>query len=262
MHCVWCIYDVTFDRLNGYAPVICSGPYIYTTDLLHLQKGRPVSPQLPAKFLYVESPLKCKWGAWQEMMAGHPNQEFAAFILRGILEGFRIGFDSDHALVSARRNTPSAQQHPKVVEQYLTKEITAGRIIGPFSPIDIPGVQVSRMGVIPKAHQPNKWRLITDLSFPPHTSVNDGIDSSLCSMQYTSVSKVARAAQSMGRGALMAKLDIEAAYRLVSVHTHCWVFSGMIPSTSMGACRSDSGLPRRFSQPSRMPWSGASDAVG
>ena len=88
----------------------------------------------------------------------------------------------------------------------------------PLSPLDIPRVQVSWMGVIPKAHQPNKWRLITDLSFPPHTSVNDGIDSSLCSMQYTSVIKVARAAQSMGRDALMAKLDIEAAYHLVSVH--------------------------------------------
>ena len=37
-------------------------------------------------------------------------------------------------------------------------------------------------------------------------------------MQYTSVSKVARAAQGLGRGALMVKLDIEAAYRLVSVH--------------------------------------------
>ena len=68
------------------------------------------------------------------MIAGHPDQEFAAFILRGIWEGFRIGFDPDHTLVSARRNTPSAQQHPEVVEQYLTREISAGRIIGPFPP--------------------------------------------------------------------------------------------------------------------------------
>ena len=125
-----------------------------------------------------------------------------------------------------------------MVEQYLTKEITAGRIIGPFSPIDIPGVQVSRMGVVPKHHQPNKRWLITDLSFPPHTSVNDGIDSSLCSMQYTSVSKVARAAQSMGRCALMAKLNIEAAHCLVSVHPQD---------------RPLLGVPPCFSVPSRQP---------
>lgn len=152
------------------------------------------------------------------MIVGHPDQKFAAFILRGIRQGFRIGFDPEHTLVSTRRNTPSAQQHPEVVEKYLTKEITAGRIIGPFSLIDIPRIQISQMGIIPKAHQPNKWRLITDLSFRPLTSVNGGIDSSVCSMDYTSVSKVARVAQGFRRGALMAKLDIEAAYRLVSVH--------------------------------------------
>ncbi len=74
------------------------------------------------------------------------------------------------------------------------------------------------MGVTPKGHQPGKWLLITDLSFPPDASVNDEIDPTACSMQYTSVKKVARAAQSLGRGALLAKLDIQAAYRLVPVH--------------------------------------------
>ena len=44
--------------------------------------------------------------------------------------------------------------------------------------------------------------LITDLSFPPHQSVNDGIDPDLCSLAYTTV----------------AKIDIESAYRLIPVH--------------------------------------------
>ena len=75
------------DRFNGYAPVISSGPYIYTTDLLHLQKGWPVCLQLPAEILHLEFPLKCNWGAWQEMIVGHPDQEFAAFILGGDSQG-------------------------------------------------------------------------------------------------------------------------------------------------------------------------------
>ena len=49
------IPTLSMDRFSGYAPVICSGPYIYTTDLLHLQKGRPVCLQLPAEILHVES---------------------------------------------------------------------------------------------------------------------------------------------------------------------------------------------------------------
>ena len=75
-------------------------------------------------------------------MSKHLDQEFAVFILREIWGGgggFRIGFDPNHALVLARRNTPSAQQHPDVVEQYLTKEIIAGRITGPFSSLSHPG---------------------------------------------------------------------------------------------------------------------------
>ena len=77
---------------------------------------------------------------------------------------------------------------------------------------------MNRMGVIPKGHTPGKWRLITDLSFPPLASVNDGIDRELSSLHYTSVEKVARAAQRLGKSALLAKLDVQAAYRLIPVH--------------------------------------------
>ena len=79
---------------------------------------------------------------------------------------------------------------------------------------------VSRIGVIPKGHTPGRWRLITDLSFPEAASVNDGISPSLCSITYTTVEKVAVAALSLGQGALLAKLDIKAAYRLLPVHPH------------------------------------------
>ena len=47
--------------------------------------------QLPAEILHVESPLRRNWGPWQKMIAGHPDQEFAAFLLRGIWEDFRTG---------------------------------------------------------------------------------------------------------------------------------------------------------------------------
>ena len=74
------------------------------------------------------------------------------------------------------------------------------------------------MGVIPKGHVPGKWRLITDLSYPQGASVNDGIDPQLCSLQYITVDRVAQSAMQLGRGTLLAKLDVKAAYRLVAVH--------------------------------------------
>jgi len=52
--------------------------------------------------------------------------------------------------------------------------------------------------------------LITDLSFPLGQSVNNGIDPSLCSLVYTTISEVASLAATLGRRALLAKIDIKA----------------------------------------------------
>ena len=66
----------------------------------------------------------------------------------------------------------------------------------------------------PKKHQVGKWRLIVDLSSPKGSSVNGGIDPSLCSMSYVSVQNATEKISKLGRGALLAKLDIKDAYRI------------------------------------------------
>ena len=57
-----------------------------------------------------------------------------------------------------------------------------------------------------------------DLSHPKGGSVNDGIESELCSLSYTSVDAAVRLIMAMGPGTLLAKFDIESAYRLIPVH--------------------------------------------
>ncbi len=59
--------------------------------------------------------------------------------------------------------------------------------------------------------------MAVNYSFPEGASVNNGIDPVLCSLQYTSVHRVARADRQLGPGALLAKVDVQAAYRLVPV---------------------------------------------
>lgn len=108
--------------------------------------------------------------------------------MEGIAHGFRIGFDaSDVSLSSTKCNMQSATAHPEEVDKYLHKELSEGRLIGPFPPFAAAGCHISRFGVIPKSSQPNKWRLIIDLSHPKHKSVNDGIPKPLCSMSYITV---------------------------------------------------------------------------
>ena len=66
-----------------------------------------------------------------------------------------------------------------------------------------------------------------DLSIPHGKSVNDGISSELVSLSYISIDKVAQLVASMGRGTLLAKMDIHIAYRMVHVHPEDRVLPGM-----------------------------------
>ena len=76
---------------------------------------------------------------------------------------------------------------------------------------------VSRFGLIPKKDQKDKWRLIQDLSHPEGRSINDGIDRDLCSLTYVTVDRAVEQIIKLGRGTLMAKVDIKQAYR--NIHT-------------------------------------------
>ena len=79
-------------------------------------------------------------------------------------------------------------------------------------------VHLSPMGLVPKSHQPNKFRLIVDLSTPAGTSVNDGIPSELCSLKYASLDNAVALIQTLGRGTRLVKMDLKDAYRMVPVH--------------------------------------------
>ena len=171
--------------------LVVAGPYVYMPDLKALHALPLPGWVLPQELYSIDSPLSERWIAWREMLVAHSDQQFASYILDGLLHGFWIGFNRAHNLSPARHNTPSALKHSDVVERCLSREITKGRIIGPFSSqLPVP-VQINRIGVVPKGHNSGEWRLITDLSFPSGASVNEGISQTLCSLQYTTVCKAA-----------------------------------------------------------------------
>ena len=59
--------------------------------------------------------------------------------------------------------------------------------------------------------------MIHHLSYPSGQSVNDSIDSRLCSVQYTSFDKAVELVQNLGKGCLLGKSDIESAFRLIPI---------------------------------------------
>jgi len=151
-------------------------------------------------------------------LAGHPDQWAVTYVLEGLQHGFRLGFHPVRRLKPAKKNKPSAFQNPKVIDDYLAIEVARGRVAGPFPSPPLPNLQVSSFGVIPKKGQPGKWRLIVDLSSPHGSSVNDGIDPDEFSMHYIHLDQIINMIAKHWPGALMAKFDVEAAYRNIAVH--------------------------------------------
>ena len=150
---------------------------------------------------------------WKACLSSHPDRVFANLIVRGLDEGFHIGFDySSRECRSAKRNMRSAKELPGSITSYL--QIRS--VVDP--PIGTEKLQINPFGIIPKPHQPGKWRLILNLCSPRGASVNDGIDPDLCSISYVRIDQAAKRALDMGHGALMAKLGFQNAYRIVPVH--------------------------------------------
>lgn len=175
----------------------------------------PAQSQLPPDALQVHSPLKGQ--AWESALSDHPNRSWVDCLLSGIRHGVHIGFGGG-IVRSAKTNLQSALANPAVVEAYLEKELQNGTISGPWTKGEVPSVILNRFGVIPKSGRPGKWRLIVDMSFPDGYSVNSGIDDNLSGMAYSSVVDAARMMLQFGKGALLAKIDVASAYRIVPVH--------------------------------------------
>ena len=65
------------------------------------------------------------------------------------------------------------------------------------------------------------------LSNPPGRSKNDGIPIKKYTLKYISVDAAMDAAMTLGRGTLMAKIDIKSAFRICPIRPKDWPYLGM-----------------------------------
>ena len=178
----------------------------------------------PPQVQEIVSPLVVE--RWVVLLDTHPDKDFVTYILQGISKGFRIGYDYNRTTKRATSNLLSASQNPEVVTRYIQEEVALGRLIGPLEPELAARAHITSFGVIPKGHT-GKWRLIVDLSSRTGSSVNDGIDPSLCSLTYITVDMVAEKVAQLGRGTNLGKVDIKSAYRIVPVNPEDRMLLGM-----------------------------------
>ena len=115
------------------------------------------------------------------LLQGYPEHE-RSFLIQGFREGFKIQHNGPRNTTNAK-NHGSAIKNAHIVKKLLSREISLGRIAGPFETDICGNIKISPLGLIPKK-EPGSYRLIHDLSFPPGNSVNDGISRSDSTVQY------------------------------------------------------------------------------
>jgi hypothetical protein len=84
----------------------------------------------------------------------------------------------------------------------------------------LPSLHCSGLGAVPKKN--GKWKVIMHLSASRGVSVNDHISKEEFSLSYTSIDRAVELVTQLGRGALMAKADLQAAFRMIPVHPEDW----------------------------------------
>lgn len=153
----------------------------------------------------------------------HPDKAWVSWLLHAIDHGVAIGYDGPRR-PRETRNLASAAAHPEAIDKELHKELAAARVLGPYAEPPLPRLQCSGLGVVPK--KSGKWRVIMHLSAPAGASVNDYIPRDQFSLQYASVDDAIQLVLRHGPGALMAKVDLQSAFRMVPVRRQDWELLG------------------------------------
>ena len=127
--------------------ILGATPYPYTPQLSKLEACVPSKPSyLPAALLEITNPLVSS--IWEQELKDHPDRQFAAYMVNGIKQGFRVGFDHNKHLASCSSNMVSALDHPDVVNDYLQQELLL--VVIPDSQLPYIHCHISPFGVIPK----------------------------------------------------------------------------------------------------------------
>ena len=123
-------------------------------------------------FLQARVPLphQLRIPQWRYYLQGHSNISLVDFLEYG----FPVGFNPAYPLESTNRNHGSSLQYPGHVLSYLTKEVECQAMLGPFPhPPFWPWSHINPLMTRPKRNSTDR-RVILDLSWPLHASVNGG----------------------------------------------------------------------------------------
>ena len=138
--------------------------------------------------------------------------------------GWPIGYTRNIPPVATSVNHKGANEHSDQVDKYLEKELSYQSVIGPIdlknNPFTVPIVTSPLQSVAKR--DSSERRIVVDLSFPPGSSINDGIPREFylgkpMSISYPSTDDLVSQVVKKGQGCYLSKRDLKRAYRQLPV---------------------------------------------
>jgi len=167
---------------------------------------------------------------FEHLTSSHPNKALIIYLLKGLLFGFRLGFTGERKK-SILNNLSSLQLSSTALPSFIQREVMLKRMVGPFSisspPVD--NFMVNPLGLVEKKYtNPVEYRVITHHSAPYGSSVNDGINKHEFHIAFDTLKHAVRWIRFIGNGALLSKIDIKDAYRILPVHPVDQLLQGIL----------------------------------
>ena len=145
------------------------------------------------------------------LLLGHPNRTLVNYVVNGFKSGFSLLYQGPR-LGRQPNNLKSAAQFKDKLAVRLRKEVTLGRMLGPFSSPPLHNLICSPIGMVPKKCS-TEMRMITHFSFPEGQSINSYISPEDSKTKYQSFDTAVRLVAKLGKGAYMSKADVKSAFR-------------------------------------------------
>ncbi len=171
------------------------------------------------------TPFKPK--AWKRLLAGHPDHALVARVIIGMNLGVDVQYHGPRDINRLHvRNIPTVDNHEAAVTKEMEAEVKAGRRAGPFATPPLDHFIVSPLGAVTKPGS-SKIRIIHHLSYPfGGESINKYVVHLACRLG--SFDDATRLVVMNGRGCMMSKIDVQAAYRCIPVRPADWGLLGMV----------------------------------
>lgn len=146
---------------------------------------------------------------------------FDPSITRYLADGFQAGFSLRHDSTvedSYAQNSPALLLQQHLAEAKILKEVSLGRIAGPFPHPPFHPFHISPLGLREKKI-PGTYRLIHNLSYPyDDQAINFHISDANKTVQYASITDAIHLIMQHPFGSFTAKTDIADAFRLLPIN--------------------------------------------